>query len=686
MTDKGQKGRLSKRVKFVRLGVAGLIFGLALAAGFIAWRLFTLPTPARALPPTAISPPSPLPSATPTASPTVPPLPPTLPPLPTAQPTRASALPDPFIRGLIVLAMDEGPYSHLFAYSPGELPLLRLTDGAWDDTHPALHPDGSKLAFASNRDGDWDLYWMNLTSGEVTQITNTPEYDASPSWSPDGLWLAYESYLPNGDAGDLEIFIRPLDGSQPPIRLTEDPAADHSPAWSPQGRKLAFVSTRSGNSEVWLADLDQVEDRFTNLSRDARAADAHPVWSPDGQRLAWSSAPLGDVQMIRLWDAARPDDAPRPLSGGDWPAWSPEGDALLTTLLTPNQTYLTGYYLGDPSLALPVFRLPGAVHGLAWGRTGLPVPLPDALAQAAMQTPTPAWQPVLAPAADLPPGRVQVVPLEGVQAPLPLLQDRVDEAFYTLKARVAERAGWDFLTSLEQAYIPLTAPLNPGLMDDWLYTGRAFRFNTAPLNAGWLLIARQDFGAQTYWRVYLRTRFQDGSQGQPLKELPWNLSARFSGDPLAYEQGGRLEAAIPAGYWLDFTRLATSLGWERLPSLSTWRVAYSGVRYDEFVLREGRDWMSAMLELYPKAALDTPTPVFSPTPTATFTNTPTPTATYTRTPYRSPTPTPTWTRRPTSTPTATATRRPTATRPPTNTPRWSPTPSATPAPPAGGQP
>ena len=103
-----------------------------------------------------------------------------------------------------------------------------------------------------------------------------------------GRWLAYESYLPSGDGGDLEIFIRPLDQAQPPIRLTDDPAADHSPAWSPQGRVLAFISTRSGDSEVWLADLDQVEDRFTNLSRDARSVEAHPSWSA-----GWRAAFLG---------------------------------------------------------------------------------------------------------------------------------------------------------------------------------------------------------------------------------------------------------------------------------------------------------------------------------------------------------------------------------------------------------
>lgn len=672
MTDKGEKDPRAARLKFLRLGGVGLIFGLALAAGYLAWRLYSLPPAQIALPTTSEILPSPSPSLSPT---------PSLPPAthtPTQTPPQQSFVPpDAFIQGLIILAIDEGLYSHLFAYSPGELPLLRLEGGAWDDMHPALHPDGTKLAFASNRDGDWDLYWMDLVTGEVTQITDTPEYDGSPSWSPDGLWLAYESYVPVENDGNLEIFIRPLDDSQSPIRLTDDPAADHSPSWSPQGRELAFISTRSGDPEVWLANLDQVGDRFTNLSRDSRSLDAHPAWSPDGKLLSWSSRPFQQIQVLKIWDSSLPADRPRTLNSGDWSAWSPQGDALLATLATPNLTHLTGYFLEKSSLALPVLKLPGAVQGLAWGQAGLTNPLPSALSTAAGMTPTPPWQAVLVGPTDIPQGRVQLITLEDIQAPLPMLQDRVDEAFYTLKARIAEQVGWDFLASLEQAYIPLTAPLNPGLMEDWLYTGRAFRFNTAPLNAGWMLLARQDFGAETYWRVYLRARFQDGTQGMPLKDLPWNLSARLSGDPVAYEDGGRLEAVLPPGYWVDFTRLAAALGWERLPALSSWRVAYSGTRFDEFVLRDGRDWISAMLEIYPKAALDTPTPVSSPTNTATPTLTFTPTATFTRTPYRSPTPTPTWTRRPTHTPTPTVTPRPTRTPTPTNTPRWTATPTLT---------
>ena len=260
--------------------------------------------------------------------------------------------------------------------------------------------------------------------------------------------------------------------------------------------------------------------------------------------------------------------------------------------------------------------------------------------------------------------RVPVVQLPGVQAPFAMLQDRADEAFFALRERVAREIGWDFLAILDQAYVQLTNALNPGFLQDWLYTGRAFQFNSAPVSAGWVATVREDFGSQTYWRIYLRTRFQDGTQGMPLKELPWDFASRHSGDPRAFENGGLQEPAIPAGYWVDFTRLAAAYGWERLPSFSSWRVAYSSIRYNEYVLRQGLDWFSAMLEVYPRQALDTPTPVSSPTITPTFTNTPTHTPTITDTRYIEPSITPSLTRRPSLTPTPSSTRRPTLTSTP----------------------
>jgi TolB protein len=526
-----------------------------------------------------------------------------------ASPTEdAPRIESPLNQGVFILSLEEGGYSHLFAYHPLYLPFTRLTDGQWDDITPAISPDQTRLAFASNRDGPWDLYLLDLASGSVTRLTDTPEYDGAPSWSPDGQFLTYETYT-----GNLEVYIRPVSGDQPPIPLSEHPVADFSPSWSPLGRQVAFISTRSGEREVWLANLDEPgPEKFTNLSRQPNSAEAHPVWSPSGS-LAWAAIENG-ARNLYIWDGS---GEPRLAGSGDWPAWNPDGNTLLTYLLTPDQAMLAAYSAVDGALVLPPVTLPGPLDGLAWLSSDLPAPLAEPLAQAASATPLALWQPSLSPLPDIPSGRHHLVPLYEVVAPYPQLHDMVDESFQALRARLASEAGWDFLVTLENAFVPLTAPLPPGMGEDWLYTGRAFAFSSLPADAGWLVVIPEEFGGQTYWQVYARARFQDGSQGRPLFDLPWDFNARYTGDLLFYQQGGALSGHIPVGYWVNVTRLASAYGWERLPALTTWRAAYPAARFNEFVLSGDQEWHDAMLELYPAEALVTPTPFVPPTLTPT---------------------------------------------------------------------
>jgi TolB protein len=197
---------------------------------------------------------------------------------------------------LILLSLHEGGMSHLFAYQPQAeqdnqpIPLTRLTNGPWQDIDPALSPDGRNVAFASDRNGYWDIYLLEISTGLVSRVTDSLEYDSSPSWSPDGSWLVYETYLDD----NMELMIQSLLDQSDVLRLTNDPAADYHPTWSPQGRLIAFVSNRSGESEIWLADLDKGEvDRFQNISKNAAGRDDRPSWSPDGLMLAWAGEQQG---------------------------------------------------------------------------------------------------------------------------------------------------------------------------------------------------------------------------------------------------------------------------------------------------------------------------------------------------------------------------------------------------------
>lgn len=522
--------------------------------------------------------------------------------------------------GTIFIAIKEGGYHKIFAYHPQNLPFTRLMSGPWDDTDPSYNSDGSKIAFSSNRDGHWNIYTLNLTNGQVAQVTNTLEYVGSPSWSPDGKWMTYEAYT-GGNSENLEIFIQQVSenesNSQDPIRLTNNSYTDHSPVWSPNGRLIAFVSNRSGEDEIWTADLDKVDQRFQNISQSPTSADQHPSWSSEGTSLAWSSLKNGYQHIyIKTLSSSGESTDVQYIGSGNRPIWNSNATVIYSTLETPNQMYISGYSVRETGLALSPISLIGTVSGLSWGSINLERPLPEFIQQAAHITPTPRWHTLITPAAPSSGGRKNVVELNNLEAPYPFLNDGVDESFNTLRSAISSKIGWDFLSSLENAYVPLTAPLSPGMQSDWLYTGRAFAFNRAAVKAGWVILTREDFGSSTYWRIFLRTRLQDGSQGTALHHLPWNFDARYTGNPIYYEEGGALEKKVPSGYWVDFTQLAADFGWERLPALTTWRSSYSASRFNEFIRSDGLDWHSAMLEIYPPEAITTPIPNQSPTSTS----------------------------------------------------------------------
>lgn len=523
----------------------------------------------------------------------------------TATPTSTIAAPQPFetggsvtLSGLMILSLSEQGYLQLFSHQLIGQPFTRLTEGAWDDIHPALSPDGQQIAFVSNRGGNWDLYLLDLSSGQTLPLSDDEEYDGHPSWSPDGAWLAYEHY----SNGDLEIYIRLIDGSVDPVRISASPALDFAPAWRPGAQQLAFVSNRGGAAQVWLVDLEQDGDeRFRPLGVSASPQNS-PAWSPDGSWLAWTQQDNG-AWTIYAQNIRDPESAPRRLGFGVNPQWNAASNVVLAELRGPNETYLTAYTLTG-GLALAPELLAGRVDGMAWGVGALPDSLPNPISAAAQDTPSAVWATALASADE----SNSMLDLTDVDAPFKVINEAALEPFKALRQRVSNLLGWDALSELQNAYVPLGEPLPPARQQDWLYTGRAFELHSGLLKAGWMAIVREDFEGQTYWRVYLRTTNDSGGLGHPLTDLPWDLSARFSGTESNYQAGGELADSFPSGYWIDFTALAADYGFERLPALGNWRSYYQGVLFNLFVLRAGLTWEEAMLQLYSPEELATIAP------------------------------------------------------------------------------
>ena len=535
-----------------------------------------------------------------------------------------------------IISMSDGGYAHLFALSNQGMLLSRLTSDPWDDITPSLSPDGSQVAFTSRRNGYWDLYLLELSTGLSTRLTDTMAYEASPSWSPDGEWLVFETY----QKGSLDLEILSVKNPEQRQILANGASAEHSPSWSPLGRQIAYVSNQSGEDEIWIADLDKFGDaRFFNVSNNIFAIESHPTWSPDGKSLAWAASPL-DSSLTGIYISnLQQDKKPIWLGSGDWPKWSPDGSQIYSFFASPNEDYLAGYYVSGNYSLQPIL-LPGSVRGADFGVTNFTSPLARSFLEATNLTSTPLYVVITTQSPIGQDSRLNLVTLPDVQAPYAQMLDTLDESFSALRQRIAFESGWDVLASLDNAFVPISIPLNPGLGNDWLYTGRAFSLNPILLEAGWIAIVKEEIGQQTYWRVFLRTRAQDGSQGEPLHQAPWDITSRFSGTPLAYDQGGQRFTNIPEGYWIDFTFLARDFGWNRLPSLSNWRSYFNGSRFGEFVNTSGLDWQSAMLQIYPPEVFITPTHVIPPSQTPT------------RTPwhYKTPTPTLTLTPRPTYTP------------------------------------
>ena len=196
--------------------------------------------------------------------------------------------------------------------------VVRLTNHPARDFGPAWSPDGARIAFTSERDGNPEIYVMNADGSQPTNLSNDPSRDFGPAWSPDGARISFTSERD----GNLDIYVIDADGSRL-TNLTSDPAVDTGPAWSPDGRRIAFISEREGNREIYVMNADG--SRLTNLTNNP-ALDSGPAWSPNGRRIAFISEREGNREIyVMNADGSRPTNLSNSADSNGTLAWSPDG-------------------------------------------------------------------------------------------------------------------------------------------------------------------------------------------------------------------------------------------------------------------------------------------------------------------------------------------------------------------------
>ncbi len=152
-----------------------------------------------------------------------------------------------------------------------------------------------KIAFHSDREaGLFEIYFMETDGSSLTRLTNDPSMDFRPAISPDGTTIAFQS--DRGDGGDIDIWTIQADGTGLQ-QVTSDPASDRAPAWSPDGDRIAFESNREGNTDIWTIDPDGTDPQRVT---DDPGGDFSPAWSPDGDRIAFYSDRGGPWQIFTI--------------------------------------------------------------------------------------------------------------------------------------------------------------------------------------------------------------------------------------------------------------------------------------------------------------------------------------------------------------------------------------------------
>jgi TolB protein len=223
---------------------------------------------------------------------------PTLTLAPTSSPLATLAPAPPGLQGVMVFGTNRDGNSEIYGLNLEGQSQVRLTNNTVQDVQPALAPDSVQVAYVSNQDGNNEIYLGGVDGRVPLNLTHNAADDQQPAWSADGNWIAFTT---NRD-GNQEIYVMRSDGSQ--LRnLTNNPANDFAATWftirGVFGTEdwIAFTGTRDGNQEIYRVRADGMG--LTNLTNHP-ANDYSPSGFPDGQTLAFVSERDGNPEIYTM--------------------------------------------------------------------------------------------------------------------------------------------------------------------------------------------------------------------------------------------------------------------------------------------------------------------------------------------------------------------------------------------------
>lgn len=222
--------------------------------------------------------------------------------------------------------------SALFIMQSDGSNIIQLTTTADRDSRPTWSADGTQISYTSRmgNTANHEIFIINVDGGGRTRLTYLPEsFESEPAWSPDGQMIAFISNQSTPlDHYSIRYNIYILEIATGEIHLlTHLRGSNSSPDWSPDGERILFQSTYTGNYDIYVIDVDGTNlDNLTNSSSN----DVNPAWSPDGSQIAFVSDRDGN-QEIYVMNADGSEQIRLTHHPGldRGPAWSPSGDFIV---------------------------------------------------------------------------------------------------------------------------------------------------------------------------------------------------------------------------------------------------------------------------------------------------------------------------------------------------------------------
>lgn len=204
---------------------------------------------------------------------------------------------DPDVSQLLYFASSTGDLFDLFLVNVRTGEQTRLTQNEGYNINPAISPDGGRIAFQSNRDGTWDIFIMDIASRESVKLIASNNDQLMPAWSPDGQYIVFASDTRND--GTYDLVRMASDGSGEMEIIYSDGQRNNHPVYSPDGRYLAFVNGLPMDAREWQILRFDFRDGSVRQVNDKTTHNTAPMFAPDGAILYVADGDDGQRDLIR---------------------------------------------------------------------------------------------------------------------------------------------------------------------------------------------------------------------------------------------------------------------------------------------------------------------------------------------------------------------------------------------------